>query len=183
MKKYLITGALALVASATFISCHTDDDFGGSIVEQKMQAYQEVFEEEFGKVDPNQDWGFGTAELLSRTRAGMAQARTRVNAADGNEWGAPTDNPAEYDRGWIVPDTLTDAQKLRVTRYFQTHPYLTYIDPHWSDFFVQQVYTGCLLMARQSTSTTSMEPQPLISLSWKLARMSITVRSTMTESI
>ena len=162
MKKYLITGALALVASATFISCHTDDDFGGSIVEQKMQAYQEVFEEEFGKVDPNQDWGFGTAELLSRTRAGMAQARTRVNAADGNEWGAPTDNPAEYDRGWIVPDTLTDAQKLRVTRYFQTHPYLTYIDPHWSDFFVQQVYTGGtnVLTGNESYKNQVYDPSP-----------------------
>ena len=162
MKKYLITGALALVASATFISCHTDDDFGGSIVEQKMQAYQEVFEEEFGKVDPNQDWGFGTAELLSRTRAGMAQARTRQNAADGNEWGAPTDNPAEYDRGWIVPDTLTDAQKLRVTRYFQTHPYLTYIDPHWTNFFVQQVYTGGtnVLTGNESYKNQVYDPSP-----------------------
>jgi hypothetical protein len=142
MKKYLITGALALVASATFISCLSDDDLGGSIIEQKIQAYQEVFEQEFGTIDPNQDWGFGSAELLSRTRAGMAQARTRGNAADGNEWGAPTNDPAEYDRGWVVPDTLTEAQKLRVTRYFQTHPYLTYVDPHWTNFFVQQVYTG-----------------------------------------
>ena len=99
MKKYLITGALALVVSATMISCHSDDDFGGSIIEQKIQAYQEVFEQEFGTIDPNQDWGFGSAELLARTRAGMALVRTRQNAADGNEWGAPTDDPAEYDRG------------------------------------------------------------------------------------
>jgi hypothetical protein len=143
MKKYLITGALSLVASATFISCHTDDDFGSSIVEQKMLAYEQVFEEEFGKVDPNQDWGFGTAERLSRTRSAYA-GRTRADGdheGDGNtehnQWGA-CDNIYKLD----VPPALTEGQKLRVQKYFQAHPYLTYEDPHLEDFFVQQVYKG-----------------------------------------
>ena len=60
MKKYLITGALALVACATLTSCHSDDELSGSFVEQKLKAYEQVFEDEFGKVNPNQDWGFGT---------------------------------------------------------------------------------------------------------------------------
>lgn len=141
MKKYLITGALALVACATLTSCHSDDELSGSLVEQKLKAYEQVFEDEFGKVNPNQDWGFGTAELLARTRAAMG--RTRANYANSNHWGATAESdPNDPERGWIVPDTLTDGQRLRVTRYFQTHPYLTYVDPHWTNFFVQQVYTG-----------------------------------------
>ena len=138
MKKYLITGALALVTSATFISCHTDEDFGGSIVEQKMQAYQEVFEEEFGKIDPNQDWGFGTAELLARTRAAMS--RTRTANQNLNLWGDPNADGGAWN--WNVPPALTADQKTRVMAYFQANPYLTYVDPHLQNFFVQQVYKG-----------------------------------------
>ena len=142
MKKFFITGALTLVAAATLTSCHTDDDFSGSIVEQKIQAYQQVFEEEFGKINPEQDWGFGTSSRMARIR-GINMNRTRGNYANSNHWGATAESdPNDRERGWIVPDTLTDGQRLRVTRYFQTHPYLTYEDPHWTDFFVQQVYTG-----------------------------------------
>ena len=41
-----------------------------------------------------------------------------------------------------MPPTLTDRQKLRVKLYFQYNPWLTYQDPEWTDFFVQQVYKG-----------------------------------------
>lgn len=131
MKKYLITGALALVACATLTSCHSDDELSGSLIEQKMKAYEQVFEEEFGKVDPNQDWGFGTAELLARTRAAMARTRTAYTNA--NEWA----------NDWIVPQELTAQQKLRVTRYFQTH-YNPGSTPDYGvkNYFVQQVYDG-----------------------------------------
>ena len=141
MKKYLITGALALVTSATFISCHTDEDFGGSIVEQKMQAYQEVFEEEFGKVDPNQDWGFGTAELLARTRAAMS--RTRADGEFANVHGEYADANLWTSKGFHAPDPLTPGQKLRVQFYFQTVKNPGNTDDHGIiDFFMQQVYDG-----------------------------------------
>jgi hypothetical protein len=137
MKKYLMTGITALAFCVGFTSCSHDIEGpeGKSAYEAQkaVMEYEAAFIKTFGQPASNQDWGFG-----NRTTT----ARTRVNAADGNEWGAPTDDPNEYDRGWIVPDTLTDAQKLRVTRYFQTHPYLTYVDPQWQNFFVQQVYTG-----------------------------------------
>ena len=139
MKKYLMTGITALAICVGFTSCSNDidaltqEELNELNAQKIIKNYEKAFEATFGKPAANQTWGFGDP---------VETTRTRQNAADGNEWGAPTDNPAEYDRGWIVPDTLTDLQKLRVTRYFQTHPYLTYIDPHWSDFFVQQVYTG-----------------------------------------
>lgn len=148
MKKYLITGALALVACATLTSCHSDDELSGSLVQQKIKAYEQVFEEEFGKVDPNQDWGFGTADLLARTRTANA-GRTRafndyVNTlmnksgenTNKNEWGDPNKFNLQ------VPPQLTPGQKERVRKYFQTHTPLTYVDPHYTNFYIQQVYKG-----------------------------------------
>ena len=55
-----------------------------------------------------------------------------------NEWADPN---KEFG-GWVVPDTLTTGQKLRVQMYFQANPNLSYEDPHLRHFFVQQVYTG-----------------------------------------
>ncbi len=71
--------------------------------------------------------------------------RTRTDA-DGsgedkrlNEWGDPSKNGGT---AYNVPPALTEGQKLRVRLYFQTHPNLSYVDPHYKTFFVQQVYKG-----------------------------------------
>ena len=154
-----MTGITALAICVGFTSCSNDidaltqEELNELNAQKIIKNYEKAFEATFGKPAANQTWGFGDP---------VETTRTRQNAADGNEWGAPTDNPAEYDRGWIVPDTLTDAQKLRVTRYFQTHPYLTYIDPHWSDFFVQQVYTGGtnVLTGNESYKNKDYAPSP-----------------------
>jgi hypothetical protein len=55
-----------------------------------------------------------------------------------NEWA----DPDKWFGGWVVPDALTDGQKERVKAYFQANPNLSYEDPHFFHFFVQQVYTG-----------------------------------------
>ena len=55
-----------------------------------------------------------------------------------NEWA----DPDKEFGGWVVPDTLTTGQKLRVQMYFQANPNLSYEDPHLRHFFIQQVYTG-----------------------------------------
>ena len=129
MKKYLITGALALVAAATMISCHTDDEFSDSLVANKLQTYEEVFKQEFGEINPTQNWGFSAP----------ASARTRAEDKRLNEWGDPAKNGGQ---AWNVPPALTERQKLRVRLYFQYNPRLTYEDPGLTDFFVQQVYKG-----------------------------------------
>ena len=137
MKKYLIRGALALVASATFISCHTDDEFSDSLVANKLQTYEEVFKQEFGDINPNQDWGFGTVSRQART---VVANRTRTSSDNINLWGDPNADGGAWN--WNVPPALTPGQKTRVMAYFQANPYLTYVDPHLTDFFVQQVYKG-----------------------------------------
>ena len=142
MKKYLITGALALVACATLTSCHSDDELSGSLIEQKLKAYEQVFEEEFGKVNPNQDWGFGTAEILSRTRAAMG--RTRADGEFANYVGAYPDANMWTSKGFLAPDPLTHAQKLRAQYYFQKNHIVEPNRPDYGtiDFFMQQVYDG-----------------------------------------
>lgn len=138
MKNYLIKGALALIASVVMTSCHVDEDFTGSIVEEKVQAYEKIFEQEFGTIDPNQDWGFGEESVLARTRAAGLMNFTRGirrsgSNANGNEWCKTYSN---------IPAPLTDEQIKRVRLYFQSN---TFTEPNtvtFNTYFVQQVYKG-----------------------------------------
>lgn len=132
MKKYLITGALALVAYATLTSCHSDDELSQSLVEQKILAYEQVFKEEFG-FNPNHTWGFSNSNRLTRTRA-RQEARTRGDAEPrANMWAT---------LGYDVPLELTPGQIKRVVYYFQHNKLQPGGSKDWTDFFVQQVYKG-----------------------------------------
>ncbi len=139
MKNLFLTGATALVLGGYLAGCTHDDYDYTSIVESKKQAYQEVFVDAYGSIDPNQTWGFTNLDV------------TRAENANGNEW-ADIKNSTGFG-GWLVPDTLTVGQKLRVMAYFQANPYLTYQDPHWRNFFVQQVYKGGTNVTANNKST------------------------------
>ena len=143
-------GASALVMGAMFTACSNDE---GVTAEEYYQAlYNQAFEKAFGKVSPNQDWGFGPSGSTRATRANpgtdVYPATHEYKDANGvviaganmnhNEWADPN---KEYG-GWLVPDPLTEGQRLRVQKYFQANPNLAYEDPHYRHFFVQQVYTG-----------------------------------------
>ena len=139
MKKYLIRGALALVVGGFLTSCHDDDMSYSSIAEAKQAQFAENFEKFFGKVDSNQDWGFGES----------SNARTRTYAdgqpyadVEGKFW-ARTDEQYGNQYGFEVPVVLTEAQKDKVRRYYQQHknPGGTVAEP-MSDYFLQHVYTG-----------------------------------------
>ena len=124
MKKYLTKGALALVLGGCLASCSHEEDFSGSIVENKLQTYEKVFKEEFGTISPTQDWGFRTVPSLSRTRTANP---------NGNQW-ADT---------YTVPGPITDAELQKVLAVFNQQgqeKYTSLID--WDTFFVQQVWKG-----------------------------------------
>ena len=140
MKKCLLKGVLALVLGGCLASCSQEENFYGSIVENKLQTYEKVFKDEFGTISPDQDWGFGTASIQARARNSADAVRTRGENANANEW-ADVTNSTGFG-GWLVPDPLTEGQKERVKAYFQANPNLTNQDPHWTNFFVQQVYKG-----------------------------------------
>ena len=63
---------MASVLGGLFASCQ-HDEIAGSLVEAKVEAYKEVFKQEFGTIDSNQDWGFGMS-----TQNGISTVRTRA---------------------------------------------------------------------------------------------------------
>ena len=130
-----MTGVAALAIFAAFTSCSKGEElYNPEVVEQNeiaqvYNSYNQAFILTFGQPAANHDWGFNTA----RTRG------TRSENKKLNEWGDPLKNDGNP---WDVPPALTERQKLRVRLYFQYNPNLTYIDPKFKDFFVQQVYKG-----------------------------------------
>ena len=72
-----MTGAAALTLAFVNVGCSSDSE---SVTLNKEQQYKAVFENEFGKVDPNQTWGFG--EKATRSVMGQPQSvgyRMRVS--------------------------------------------------------------------------------------------------------
>ena len=136
MKKYLLTGVLALVVGGFLTSCHDDDMSYSSIAEAKQAQFAENFEKFFGKVDLNQDWGFGES---SNTRTRSYADGQPYSEPRGGFWARPDDPEFNLD----VPAPLTEAQKDKVRRYFQQNqrPGGTVAEP-MSQYFVQHVYTG-----------------------------------------
>jgi hypothetical protein len=160
MKKYLMTGIAALALCVGFTSCSHDLESLSEEEINELQAkkivdnYNKAFKAYIGgEVASTQTWGFGVAD--TRTRSGNTgegytsyPATHTYTDANGNviaganmncnEWA----DPNKQFGGWQVPDPLTEGQKLRVKLYFQANPDLTYEDPQYANFFVQQVYTG-----------------------------------------
>lgn len=136
MKKYLICGATALIAGLFITSCTHDDIEYKTIVEEKTQAFDELFTELYGESDINHDWGFtplpNIEEIIGNANA-SSRAATRVEDKNNNMWA---------DEGWVIPTPLTSAQKNLVRNYFQQNknPQGTSVD--YKNFFVQQVYKG-----------------------------------------
>ena len=144
-----MTGVAAIAICAAFTSCSKSGEelydaeaAKGISTEQEIakvyENYNQAFIKTFGQVNPNVDWGFGNrAKTRSNSGANYPATSTGINA-NANEWADPN---KEFG-GWIVPDALTDGQKLRVQKYFQANPNLGYNDPQFRHFFVQQVYKG-----------------------------------------
>lgn len=86
MKKYLMSGALALIAGFFVTSCHDDDVYVNSdVIDQKVQNFRKAFKESFGSINPNQTWGFKQSAASATT--GMANnANMNVNGYNPN-WG------------------------------------------------------------------------------------------------
>ena len=127
MKKYLIM-VLAIAISGVFVGCH-EDELSSSIIEQKKTAFEEAFIQAFGQPDPTHNWGFRMPDSESLTRSENANA---------NEWA----DPDKAYGGLLVPPPLTDEQIAVVTKYFQITRNITYEDPKWTNYFMQQVYKG-----------------------------------------
>ena len=149
MKKYLMTGIAALAMCAGFTSCSHDleapsqEEINEVNAQKITNSYNQAFIATFGHPAANQDWGFGdsgTAAARRMTRSGNTSGNytsypathtyTNANGSvvaganmNHNEWADPNKNFG----GWVVPDPLTEEQKLRVKLYFQANPNLEVI--------------------------------------------------------
>ena len=162
MKKYLMTGIAALALCVGFTSCSHDleqlseEEIAQLEAQKIVEKYNKAFIATFGQPAADQNWGFGPS--ATRTRSGNTSgdyeaypATHEYTDASGkviaganmnhNQWGS-TDLTSMPFGGWIVPDPLTPGQKERVRLYFQANPNLSNYDPHYANFYVQQVYTG-----------------------------------------
>ena len=157
MKKYLMTGIAAFALSGMFTSCSHDMDryTGGDTSKNVEEKYEQAFVQAFGQPAANQTWGFGSSSVagtrgITRSNPGdtYPQTSTGINA-NANEWADPN---KEFG-GWLVPDPLTEGQKERVKAYFQANPNLSYQDPGWRHFFVQQTYKGKTSVGANSPET------------------------------
>ena len=151
-----MTVMAAVALGGFFVGCGNDVDLNGgdnTAESNILKNYEDAFVTRFGQPHEDQTWGFG--EGAAGTRSGNTSgdytaypATHEYTDANGkviaganmnhNEWADPN---KKYG-GWVVPDPLTEGQKLRVQKYFQANPNLSYQDPHYANFFIQQVYTG-----------------------------------------
>ena len=156
MKKYLMTGIATLAMGGMFTSCTQDMSiYSGELADYAKQTYEQKFIERFGEPDPNQTWGFGSSTVattrgMTRSNPGETYPQTSEGInANANEWA----DPNKESGGWLVPDPLTEGQKERVKAYFQANPNLSYQDPGWRHFFVQQTYKGKTSVGANSPET------------------------------
>ena len=126
MKKYLITGALALVGMVFNTSCQNDMENYSSPEEAKKAIFAENFEKFYGTPNPNQDWGFADASLASVT------ATTRAHNVNGNLW---------Y-QNWQRPVNVTSDEATKVLTAFSVkrENQTNAITINWNNYWVHQVH-------------------------------------------
>lgn len=138
-------GAAAMFVGASFVACSDKTNLFDPQREKQniVSQYQQAFVKTYGQPAADQTWGFGddvaAGRRMTRSNPGPNYPATSTGInANANEWA----DPDKEFGGWLVPDPLTEGQKLRVQKYFQANPNLDYEDPHYRHFFVQQVYKG-----------------------------------------
>lgn len=126
-KVFFKTMVGAIIIGAAIASCVEVKDLYDPEYAAKLAEYRAKWVEQFGEIDPNEDWGFGSDEETTGDSAGVV---TRGEAdTQGNMWGGYVD----------VPKPLTDEQKSIVTAWFNSNNNPEGIVVNWTDFFLQQV--------------------------------------------
>jgi hypothetical protein len=104
MNKQFLRGIAVLVLGGLIASCSEDFD-NTPIVEQKKEAYQQVFKKEFGSIDPSHTWGFDRTGVAAASRLG-----TRADEPERPEAGSFRDTkPAKPTLATFSNTTPSDA--------------------------------------------------------------------------
>ncbi len=145
-----MTGVAAIAFVAAFTSCSKSNDVydQAAVDERKQQqeqqkqeeklqtkeeAYQVAFENEFGKIDPNQNWGF--------TDQSNTSAATRGANVNRNEWGKGGNTVGGHV---MVPENVTNNEYNLVLAEFskKREGVINQVNVNWTDYMVTQVHKG-----------------------------------------
>lgn len=129
MKKLLSTGLLALLTTAYLTSSCSRDDFSGSIIEAKKQAFSDNFKAAYGNINPLQDWGFGSATTRAFTRA------ITVHGDPYDEFNFPTDD--ELDKAFPSAPPTGSVEVSNLLTYFDGQTY----NNGYGDVALNSLYT------------------------------------------
>lgn len=107
---------MALLAMIAMTGCTNEDIWDSSAEEaaRREYYYNAKFESMFGKIDPNQDWGFGLNGL------------SRSVDVDGNMW--------------VSPPQVTEAEIIVVWCYLLQQPNLDKSIPNFTRYYLTQVF-------------------------------------------
>lgn len=129
MKKYLISGMAAIMFCGVFTSCTRDHDYGAQTKQQQIQeTYEEAFISRFGTPSPNQDWGFGPQQTISR-------ARTRAEVTPTVSLIGKTFNATLTDMAGKLGDAIIN--KGSQENFSSYEKYQNFWNSGWNDNFYQ----------------------------------------------
>lgn len=113
-------GASALLLGGFLASCSHEEFDISTYVADKVKAYEQVFVNEFGSIDPNQDWGFGSVSRNIAQTKGLTRAVGTWTLNHNDDWMSylefttPTDYievkegvQLEGSNTYYVPNTFT----------------------------------------------------------------------------
>ena len=150
MKKYLMSGIAVIAFAAAFTSCSKSTDlYEGPKPEpkpeptpvqetkNKSELYGEVFKQEFGKIDPKQNWGFTDQSAYTKP------AGTRGHDVNRNQWGSNKESDGIHGK-LAIPNNVSPTERQKVFDYFNVARVgaKNEININWTDFVVSQVWKG-----------------------------------------
>lgn len=127
MKKVFLKTLMVAGVSGVMAGCADDIEnlYDPNYVSAK-QEYESQWKKQFGTIDPQQDWGFGS-------EAEAQAVATRWANTSQNQW----------EESVIVPDSITADEIEKVLAVFnQKIDAKDGVKVNWSEFFVQHVYQG-----------------------------------------
>lgn len=86
MKQYFVKGATMLFLGGFLASCSHEEFDISTYVADKVKAYEEVFVKEYGTIDPNQDWGFGSVTRNGVQTKGLTRAAEQWTLSHNDSW-------------------------------------------------------------------------------------------------
>ena len=164
MKKYLIKGALALFGGGLLFSCAEKESEYVPLAQQKVKAFDELFREAYGDIDPYQTWGFNSGKITidpndpsqvieviditdgeedtnAQTRM-LARFRARTRGKSTTDPYCDTEGKFWYDNyGYTPPAKVTEAERAKVLDEFNKVHTDRGVSINFTDYFVQQVYS------------------------------------------